>query len=88
MKRGKRHYFLDLFKIKSTLNSDFYKYGCQYDVSNRHFGGGGGKGVLYQIIGSWVLHVIKKIGPNHIKGFVKMRGQKDLRSMKKVGEFG
>ncbi len=41
-----------------------------------------GGGVLHQIVGSQVQHM-NKIGPNQIQGFVKMRGQKDLKSMKK-----
>ncbi len=36
------------------------------------------------MFGRQVQHVIKKkIGPNRILGFVNMKGQKDLRSMKK-----
>ncbi len=43
---------------------------------------GGGEGLLHQIFGSQVQHA-RKNGPNWIYGFVKMNGQKDLKSMKK-----
>ncbi len=40
-------------------------------------------GLLHQIFGTRVQHVKKKNWANQILGFVKMRGQKDLKSMKK-----
>ncbi len=39
-------------------------------------------GVLHQIFCNYVQHAIK-IGPNQMYSFVKMRGQKDLRSRKR-----